>query len=126
MNNINKKVEVLRKFMEGKKVVIIDGENEYSKLAEMLGGEVITIDPNNLSFINPFELGIEKSINNNRKNKEEVINNLKELLSIHYEWVKVTKGNKITFEDIKKILKSNNYKITDEELLNIINECKGY
>ncbi len=51
MNSINKKVDVVGKFMESKKIVITDAEN----------------------------------------------------------------GNKINFEDIKNILKSNNYKITDKE-----------
>jgi hypothetical protein len=37
-NNINRKADVLRKIVtEGKKVVVLDPENEYKNLAKMLG-----------------------------------------------------------------------------------------
>lgn len=45
----------------------IDSENEYSKLAEMLGGEVITLDTNNVIYFNPY------SQNNDIKLTEEEV-----------------------------------------------------
>lgn len=78
MNNFIKKTSIARNVTEGKKVVIIDPKNEYSKLAEMLGGEVITIDPNNLSSINPFELE-----NDDNKNIEQIIDTMKLVVDVN-------------------------------------------
>lgn len=108
------------------KIVIIDPKNEYEKLAELSGAKVITLDPNNFSFFNPFEIGLEKVMNEELENNESVIENLKELLLLHYEWVDIMKGDgkEITFKELRDIFNDNQFKISDEELLNLIKECK--
>lgn len=108
------------------KIVIIDPKNEYEKLAELSGAKVITLDPNNFSFFNPFEIGLEKVMNEELENNKSVIENLKELLLLHYEWVDIMKGDgkEITFKELRDIFNDNQFKISDEELLNLIKECK--
>jgi type IV secretory pathway VirB4 component len=50
------KLEVLRSLMIGVDVIIIDPENEYSHLADAVGGTYINISLNSESRINPFDL----------------------------------------------------------------------
>lgn len=45
------------------KTIILDPEGEYSKLAEILGGEVITINANSNSKFNPFEIKNDYELN---------------------------------------------------------------
>lgn len=66
ISNINEKVDVMRKFMKDKTNVIIDSDNEYSKLAEILGGKVVPTDYDNITKFNPFEV---KNDNSNIDNK---------------------------------------------------------
>lgn len=56
VSNINKKVDVMRRFMKDKTNVIIDPDNEYSKLAEIVGGKVVPTDYDNITKFNPFEV----------------------------------------------------------------------
>ena len=56
VSNINKKVDVMRRFMKDKTNVIIDSDNEYSKLAEIVGGKVVPTDYDNITKFNPFEV----------------------------------------------------------------------
>ena len=49
VSNINKKVDVMRRFMKDKPNVIIDPDNEYSKLAEIVGGKVVPTDYDNIT-----------------------------------------------------------------------------
>lgn len=50
------KVEVLRQFMFGTEVIIVDPEGEYENLARSLGGEVISFTPSSPIKINPLDL----------------------------------------------------------------------
>ncbi len=50
------KLEVMRQFMFGTEVIIIDPENEYINLARTLGGEVVAFSPSSAVKINPFDL----------------------------------------------------------------------
>lgn len=50
------KLETMRQFMFGAEVIIIDPENEYSLLAETMGGEQVTFSPSSAIKINPFDL----------------------------------------------------------------------
>ena len=55
VSNINKKVDVMRRFMKDKTNVIIDPDNEYSKLAEIVGGKVVPTDYDNITKFNPLK-----------------------------------------------------------------------
>jgi type IV secretory pathway VirB4 component len=50
------KLEVLRSMMLGTSVIIIDPENEYRHLCEMVGGSFIDINLNTKFHLNPFDL----------------------------------------------------------------------
>jgi type IV secretory pathway VirB4 component len=50
------KLEVMRQFMMGTEVIIVDPEGEYDRLANMLGGEVVSFMSNSPIKINPFDL----------------------------------------------------------------------
>jgi len=112
------KIEVLNKVMSDKVVVLVDSENEYVKLAEILGGNVITIANSDSCFINPFEVEVDNY------NREEIISNFKQLLSQHYMFANRFKGRKLNLVDIKEFCLKSDFIITDEELLKIINECE--
>lgn len=43
----------------GNDIYVIDPDNEYSKIAEAMGGEVIELGPNSHTFINPFDMDID-------------------------------------------------------------------
>ncbi len=59
VSNINKKV---------------DSDNEYSKLAEILGGKVVPLDYNNITTFNPFEVKNDNSNSNiNMDDKQKKI-----------------------------------------------------
>ena len=50
------KLEVLRQFMFGAEVIILDPEGEYKKIAEALGGEFVSFTHSSPIKINPFDL----------------------------------------------------------------------
>lgn len=50
------KLEVMRQFMFGTEVIIIDPEGEYEKLVKVMGGEEVIFNPNSAIKINPFDL----------------------------------------------------------------------
>lgn len=50
------KLEIMRQFMFGTEVIVIDPENEYGKLAETLGGEYLNFSATSPVKINPFDL----------------------------------------------------------------------
>lgn len=50
------KLEIMRQFMLGTEVIVIDPEGEYEKLSEKLGGEVVSFSSNAPIKINPFDL----------------------------------------------------------------------
>ena len=50
------KVEIIRQFMFGTEVIVIDPEREYDKLAAALGGEHVDFSPTSPIKINPFDL----------------------------------------------------------------------
>ena len=50
------KLEVLRQFMFGTEIIIVDPEGEYESLANALGGEHLAFTPSSPIKINPFDL----------------------------------------------------------------------
>ena len=50
------KLEIMRQFMFGSEVIVIDPEREYDKLAQTLGGEHVDFSPSASIKINPFDL----------------------------------------------------------------------
>ncbi len=50
------KLEIMRQFMFGTEVIVIDPEAEYDRLAETLGGEMVLFTPSSSIKINPFDL----------------------------------------------------------------------
>ena len=50
------KVEILRQLMQGTKVIVIDPEREYQRLAESVGGTYIKLSARSKQKINPFDL----------------------------------------------------------------------
>lgn len=50
------KLETMRQFMFGTEVIIIDPENEYSLLADTMGGEQVVFNASSPVKINPFDL----------------------------------------------------------------------
>lgn len=50
------KLELMRQFMFGTEVIVVDPEGEYSTLANTLGGEVIDFTSSSPVKINPFDL----------------------------------------------------------------------
>jgi len=50
------KLEIMRQFMFGTEVIVIDPENEYGKLADTLGGEYLNFSATSPVRINPFDL----------------------------------------------------------------------
>lgn len=52
------KVEILRHLMQGTKVIVIDPEREYRRLAESVGGTYIKLSVHSQEKINPFDLSV--------------------------------------------------------------------
>ena len=52
------KVEILRHLMQGTKVIVIDPEREYRRLAESVGGTYIKLSVHSREKINPFDLSV--------------------------------------------------------------------
>lgn len=50
------KLEIMRQFMFGTEVIVIDPESEYGKLAETLGGEYLRFSATSPVRINPFDM----------------------------------------------------------------------
>lgn len=50
------KLEIMRQFMLGSEVIVVDPEGEYGTLAKTLGGEVVEFTSSSTVKINPFDL----------------------------------------------------------------------
>ncbi len=60
------KVEILRQLMQGTKVIVIDPDREYKRLAESVSGTYIRLSARSVEKINPFDLSINsKNISGN-------------------------------------------------------------
>ena len=71
------KLEALRSLMFDTEIIVIDPENEYKNLAEAVGGQFISLSFRSPSKINPFDLELVKT-------QEEEENELaRKILSLH-------------------------------------------
>ncbi|QGZ97973.1 DUF87 domain-containing protein [Mycoplasma sp. NEAQ87857] len=80
------KKQILNAFANDRKVIIIDPQNEYSKLAKMLGGNVIDLGVGNGISINPLQVNNQLSSGNNITN-ESIINKHIDYLQLFFNIV---------------------------------------
>jgi conjugal transfer ATP-binding protein TraC len=76
------KVEILRQLMQGTKVIVIDPEREYKRLAESVDGTYIKLSTQSKEKINPFDLTI--SLHNHHSLSEHA-QDLTEIVSLMAE-----------------------------------------
>lgn len=76
------KVEILRHLMQGTKVIVIDPEHEYKKLAESVGGTYIKLSAKSEEKINPFDLATTART---KDNLAEHAQNLIEVITLAVE-----------------------------------------
>lgn len=74
------KVEILRQLMQGTKVIVIDPEREYKKLAESVDGTYIKLSVKSKEKINPFDFSLNSSGEEN--SLVEHIQDLTEFISL--------------------------------------------
>jgi len=73
------KVEILRQLMQGTKVIVIDPEREYKRLAESVNGTYIMLSASSAEKINPFDLA---TTNHSKDNLSEHAQDLTEIISL--------------------------------------------
>lgn len=73
------KVEILGQLMQGTKVIVIDPEREYKRLAESVNGTYIKLSAKSKEKINPFDL---KTTNHTRRDSSEHVQDLTEVVSL--------------------------------------------
>ncbi|GAC1391368.1 MAG: hypothetical protein NVSMB46_03630 [Candidatus Saccharimonadales bacterium] len=76
------KVEILRQLMQGTKVIVIDPEREYKRLAESVNGTYIKLSAKSNEKINPFDLAITA---HNIQDLSEHAQDLSEVISLMAE-----------------------------------------
>lgn len=76
------KVEILRQLMQGVKVIVIDPEREYKRLAESVGGTYVKLSASSREKINPFDLAAG---NHSRGDLSEHTQDLTEIISLMAE-----------------------------------------
>jgi type IV secretory pathway VirB4 component len=76
------KVEILRQLMQGTKVIVIDPEREYKRLAESVDGTYIKLSAKSKSKINPFDVA---ATSRSREDLSEHTQDLTEVISLMVE-----------------------------------------
>ena len=76
------KVEILRQLMQGVKVIVIDPEREYKRLAESVNGTYIKLSAKSKQKINPFDLDMT---NHKQSDLAEHTQDLTEVISLMAE-----------------------------------------
>ena len=76
------KVEILRQLMQGTKVIVIDPEREYKRLAESVQGTYIKLSAKSEEKINPFDLA---TTNHKKEDLSEHAQDLMEVISLMAE-----------------------------------------
>lgn len=99
------KVEILRQLMQGTKVIVIDPEREYKRLAESVGGTYIKLSAKSKEKINPFDLSMSfqsmRDLSEHTQDLMEVISLMAEGLSAR-EKASVDKAILKMYEAAKK------------------------
>jgi len=76
------KVEILRHLMQGTKVIVIDPEREYKRLADSVKGTYIKLSAKSREKVNPFDLA---TTNHTREDLSEHAQDLTEVISLMAE-----------------------------------------
>lgn len=76
------KVEILRQLMQGTKVIVIDPEREYKRLADSVKGTYIKLSAKSKEKINPFDL---TTTNHTKADLSEHAQDLTEIISLMAE-----------------------------------------
>lgn len=76
------KVEILRQLMQGTKVIVIDPEREYKRLAESVNGTYIKLSAKSREKINPFDLSTSS---HSKDDLSEHVQDLTEIISLMTE-----------------------------------------
>ncbi len=78
------KVEILRQLMQGTKVIVIDPDREYKRLAESVSGTYIRLSARSVEKINPFDLSInaKKDLGNDSEDLSEHIQDVTAIISL--------------------------------------------
>lgn len=76
------KVEILRQLMQGTKVIVIDPEREYKRLADSVKGTYIKLSAKSKEKINPFDLA---TTNHTKADLSEHAQDLTEVISLMAE-----------------------------------------
>ena len=113
------KVEILRQLMQGTKVIVIDPEREYKRLAESVNGTYIKLSAKSKEKINPFDLNVtvrkKSDLSEHTQDLMEVISlmvdglNAREKAAIDKAILKVYKQSKTTplladfYAELKKL-----------------------
>ena len=70
------KIEIIRQLMQGTKVIVIDPEREYSRLAISVGGITIKLSANSSQHLNPFDLTLTDT------KKSSIVDHIQDLTEI--------------------------------------------
>jgi type IV secretory pathway VirB4 component len=98
------KVEILRHLMQGTKVIVIDPEREYKRLAESVGGTNIKLSVHSKEKINPFDL--EVNAFSEEEGFADHIQSLTEIISLMAEGLNAEEKSVIDKAIIKTYLKA--------------------
>ena len=71
------KVEILRQLMQGTKVIVIDPDREYKRLAESVNGTYIRLSAKSTEKINPFDIPV-----NSKNDAEDLSEHIQDLTAI--------------------------------------------
>lgn len=71
------KVEILRQLMQGNKVIVIDPDREYRRLAESVNGTYIRLSARSKEKINPFDFSV-----NSKNGVEDLSEHIQDLTAI--------------------------------------------
>lgn len=71
------KVEILRQLMQGTKVIVVDPDREYKRLAESVNGTYIRLSARSVEKINPFDIPV-----NSKNDAEDLSEHIQDLTAI--------------------------------------------
>lgn len=105
------KVEILRHLMQGTKVIVIDPEREYKRLAQSVGGTYIKLSVRSKEKINPFDFSANGK---GADSLAEHIQDLTELISLMTEGL-TSEEKAVVDKALIKTYKQFNHSMKEEE-----------